>query len=339
MSHALVLTPFDPTQLERLAKRMRVTHEDWLKSKRIYDPEELGARLAEEGVDFLVIEADFIFEETLQAAPGLRLVAVCRNALNHVDLEAATAHGVLVVNAPGRNAVGVAEHTLGLMLALARHIPAADRYIKAGHWQDPVSAYQEFRGTELMGKTVGIVGFGAIGRLVAQRVAAMGMRVVASDPFVPAAEATAFGVTLVSLDKLLAESDFVSIHAAATEESMGLIGPGQLARMKSSTYLINTSAAGLVQEAALVAALESGRIAGAALDVFEGQPLPDSSPLRRLSNLVLTPHIGGATAETIQRQSAMVSGDILLAVDGQRPLHLVNPAVWARWRTQSQAQR
>lgn len=336
MSHALVLTPFDPVHLERLAKRMRVTHQDWLKSNRIHDPEELGARMAEEAVDFLVIEADFVFEETLQAAPGLRLVAVCRNGLNHVDLEAATAHGVLVVNAPGRNAVGVAEHTLGLMLALARHIPAADRYIKEGHWQDPVSAYAEFRGTELAGKTLGIVGFGAIGRLVGQRGAALGMQVVASDPFVSAAEA--LGVKMVALDSLLAESDFVSIHAAATEASMGLVGRAQLERMKPTAYLINTSAAGLVEEEALVAALETGRLAGAALDVFEGQPLPGSSPLLRLRNLVLTPHIGGATEETIQRQSAMVSSDILLAVDGQRPQHLVNPAAWERWRTRSQAQ-
>lgn len=332
MSHALILTPFDAAQLAQLAGHLKVTHEDWLATNRIHDPEELGQRMGAEHVTVVVVEADFVFDETLQAAPELQLIGICRNALNHVDIEAATAHGVLVVNTPGRNALAVAEHTIGLMLALARHVPAADRYIKDGQWDDPVGAYGRFRGSELAGKTVGVVGLGGIGRMVAQRLAAFGVKLVASDPFLKPGQASALGVNLLRLEELLAQADYVLIHATANEETMGLIGAPQLALMKRSARLINTSAAGIVEEEALVKALQGGSLAGAALDVFEGQPLPESSPLRRLQNVVLTPHIGGATEETIERQSAMIAEDILHTLADKRPVRLVNPEVWARRR-------
>ncbi len=328
MKGALILAPFADEELARLRESLSVTHESWLQTERLYDPEELGVRLREEDVGFLVVEADFVFEETFEIAPGLEMVGICRNALNHVDLDAATARGVLVVNAPGRNSVAVAEHTLGMMLALARHIPQAHRFVSDGAWTDPVGGYSKFQGTELAGKTAGIVGLGAIGRLVAQRLVAMGMQVIAHDPYVAPEDATAAGAESVALDDLLARADFVLIHTPATESTMGLIEGDALALMKPTGRLINPSAPGVVDEEALADALQKGRIAGAALDVFEGHPLPENSRLRSLDNVVLTPHIGGATSETVDRQSRMIADDILLVLRGQQPVHLVNPEAW-----------
>ncbi|MSQ24721.1 MAG: 3-phosphoglycerate dehydrogenase [Dehalococcoidia bacterium] len=332
MKHALVLAPFDGDCLARLRQRLRVTHESWLDTGELHDPAVLARRLRDDQTSYLVVEADFVFEDVMQQAPLLEMIGVCRNALNHIDLDAATQRGILVVNALGRNAMAVAELTIGLMLGLARPIAAAHRHIVERRWQDPVAGYTQFRGVELAGKTAGIIGLGAIGRLVAQRLRAFDMRVIAHDPFVSAEQAAKSGVSLTDLDRLLADSDYVLIHAAAAEATMGLIGEAQLARMKPMARLVNTSAAGVVDEQALIAALAAHRIAGAALDVFEGQPLPESSPLLALDNVLLTPHMGGATAETVLRQSAMISEDILLALDGKQPRRLVNAAAWATWQ-------
>ncbi|MEE9284565.1 MAG: NAD(P)-dependent oxidoreductase, partial [Dehalococcoidia bacterium] len=220
MKNALILAPFSGPQLQRLRRAVRVAHESWLETGRLYDPDELARRLRDERIHFLVVEGDFVFEEMMDEAADLELIGVCRNALNHVDVDAATQRGVLVVNAPGRNAVAVAEMTLGMMLALARRIPQADCYVKSGRWADPVSGYQTFRGTELAGKTAGIVGLGAIGRLVAQRLAAMGMRLLAHDPYLTPETTEGLGVTLQSLEDLLAQSDYVVVHAPANDETM-----------------------------------------------------------------------------------------------------------------------
>jgi phosphoglycerate dehydrogenase-like enzyme len=328
MKGALILAPFSDEELARLRESLPVTHESWLQTQRLYAPEELGERLRKDEVGFLVVEADFVFEETFEGAPGLEMIGICRNALNHIDLDAATAKGVLVVNAPGRNAIAVAEHTLGLMLALARRIPQAHRFVSDGAWTDPVGGYSKFQGTELAGKAAGIVGLGAIGRLVAQRLVPMGMQVIAHDPYVTPEAAAAAGAELVALDDLLARADFVLIHAPATASTMGLIGHAALALMKPTARLINPSAPGVVDEDALADALEADRIAGASLDVFEGHPLPENSRLRSLNNVVLTPHIGGATSETVHRQSRMITNDILLVLRGEQPVHLVNPEAW-----------
>ncbi len=327
MKHALILAPFAKGPLLSLGKEMRVTYENWLEVGRIYDPEELAQRLAKERISYLVIEADFVFEEVLEAAKDLHLVGICRNALNHIDVNAATKHGVLVVNTPGRNSVAVAEMTVGLILSLARRIPQADAYIKSGGWDDPVGGYRKFRGTEIAGKTAGVIGLGAIGRLVAKRLAGMEMRLLAYDPFLDARLAANLGIHLTTLDDLLSRADYVLVHTSANDQTMGLIGAPALKKMKPSAYLINPSAPGVVDEAALIEALHSKHIAGAALDVFDGHPLPEHSPLRTLENVVLTPHIGGATEETVERQSEMIAEDILLVLHGKTPKRLVNPAV------------
>ena len=189
MSRALVLAPFSAGQIERLGRKIDVTYESWLDTRRIQDPDELGTRLMDDAVSVLVVESDFLFEEVFQAAESLRLVGVCRTAVDHVDVEAATRHGVAVVNAPGRNAQAVAEHALGLMLSLARRISSADAYVRGGGWENPAEPYVSMRGVELSCRNLGIVGFGAIGRRLAGISLALGMDVAAHDPYLDGARA------------------------------------------------------------------------------------------------------------------------------------------------------
>ena len=327
MISALILAPFSPTYLEKLQQSIEVTYESWLETRRIYDPDKLASRLNNEQIDILVIESDFVFEEVFEQATSLRFVGICRSATNHIDIEAATRHGVAVVNTPSRNAQAVAEHALGLMLSLARKIPAAHQYVAKGRWQNPVEPYLTMRGVELAGRTLGIVGLGAIGRKLAAICFALEMTVMAYDPYVEAAPPN---VTLKDLDELLVKSDFVSVHVPLTEETESMLDSRRLALMKPSAFLINATDSSVVDQDALVEALREKRISGAALDVFETHPADPHNPLLSLDNVVLTPHLGGATEETIERHSQMMTGDILRFMRGERPNNLVNPEVWQR---------
>lgn len=307
---------------------MPVDYESWTETRRLQDPEELGLRLQKEHTTHLIIEADFVFEELFQLAADLQFVGVCRAALNHVDLEAATQHGVIVVNTPGRNARAVAEHTIGLMLSLARRIPYLDGYLKSGRWEDPVDGYVNHRGLELQGQTLGIVGLGAVGRIVAKLAAAFDMHVLAYDPYAGEVGHQQGDVFLVSLDQLLQHSNFLSLHAPATDETTGMIGHEELATLPSSAFLINTAFYEMVRADALVQALTSGHLAGAAFDVHETHPISPTSPLLNLPNVILTPHVAGATEGTVQRHSEMVLSDIRRHLKGEKPLNLANPQVW-----------
>ena len=328
--NALVLAPFPSEQLERLSAAVPVVHEDWLATRKLYAPDELTQRLRRDAITHLIVEADFVVSETIEESPSLEVIGLCRGATNHVDIDKATEQGVLVVNTQRRNTVAVAELTLGLVLALVRRIPEAHEYIISGHWDDPVDAYEMFRGSEIAGKTAGIIGLGAIGLGVARRLAALDMKVIGHDPYVN--PAMAFDVPLHALKTLLSQSDFVLVHAPPTQETIGMIGEAQLRQMKPGAFLVNTSSPGIVDEQALINALKDRQIAGAALDVFDGQPLPQSSGLLSLDNVVLTPHIGGATIETIQRHARMAVDDILEIIAGRRPDRLVNPEAWPRRR-------
>ena len=323
--HGLVLAPFAEGELRRLRARLEVEYESWMDARRMHDLEELAARLNVLGTSVLVVELDFVFEEVFEAVPSLKFVGICRAATSHVDIEAATTKGVVVVNTPGRNAQAVAEHALGLMLSLARRIPDGHSYVTGGQWLNPVEPYVEMRGVELGGRTLGIVGLGAIGRRLAEMAGAIGMRCIAFDPYV---DAPPTGVCLKDLDEVLAGSDFVSIHAPLPSETEVLIDSRGLSLMKPTAYLVNLSDARIVDRGGLVDALESKAIAGAALDVFETHPIAPDHPLLGLDNVILTPHVGGATEETIRRYSKMMTDDILRFLDGERPLNLVNPDVW-----------
>jgi phosphoglycerate dehydrogenase-like enzyme len=327
MARILVLAPFAPEQLELLREAATVTYESWLDTRRIQDPDDLTARLRDERTAVLVVESDFVFDDLLDRTPDLRLIGVCRSSVDHVDVAAATRNGVAVVNTPARNARAVAEHCLGLMLALARRIPAADRYVRDGQWQNPAEPYISMRGIELSGRTLGVVGLGAIGGTLAEIGLAMGMKVAAFDPYVARAPE---GVAMCDLETLIAQADFVSVHVPSVPETQGLMDERLLARMKPTAFLVSASDAAVFQQDALARALSDNRIAGAAFDVFETHPVSPQSPLVKLDNVLLSPHLGGATAETVDRHSRMMTEDILRFLEGVRPIRMVNPEVWSR---------
>lgn len=320
-SSALILAPFSADALTRLSQRMEITYESWLETLKIHDPDELAERINTLGATALIVETDFVFAETFEQVSTLRFVGVCRAALNHVDVDAATEHGVLVVNAPARNARAVAEHVLGLMIALARRIPEADRYIKEGCWRSPVEPYLSLRGIELGGRSLGIIGLGAIGRHLASIASAIGMNVLAYDPYV-----TRYGGgELTDLEPLLARSDFIATLAPINSETTAILNAEAMSLIRPGAFLVMASGIAIADRTALLEALKAGPLAGAAIDVFDTHPIAPDSPLLSAENVLLTPHIAGATEETIHRHSEMVAGDMIRFLDGLMPLNAVNP--------------
>ena len=242
--------------------------------------------------DGLIVRSGLgVTAELLEAAPRLRVIGRAGIGVDNIDLEAATRRGVLVMNTPGGNAISVAEHTIALLLALARQIPQANASVRAGRWEK-----MALTGTELKGKTLGLIGFGKVGVEVARRAAAFEMRLVAHDPFVSELVARDCGVTLLPLDELLACADFVSLHLTLSPSTARMIDAETIAKMKPGARLINTARGELLDEAALAEAIRRGHIAGAAFDVFTEEP-PRSSPLVGLEQVIATPHIAGSTAE------------------------------------------
>src|SRR5947207_5670885 len=252
----------------------------------------------------IVRSATKVTADLLAKAPELRAVGRAGVGVDNIDLEAATKRGVLVMSTPGGNAVSVAEHTFALLLSLARQVPRLDKAIHEGRWEKSSAA-----GTEVRGKTLGLIGLGRIGSEVAVRAEAFDMRVLAYDPFISEAAAREMSVELVPLDQLLAESDFVSLHTALSPATQKLISAANIRKMKSSARVINTARGELVDEAALAEALKSGKLAGAAVDVFAEEP-PKNSPLVGLPNVIATPHVAGSTAEAQEEVGTQVAVQI-----------------------------
>jgi D-3-phosphoglycerate dehydrogenase / 2-oxoglutarate reductase len=266
----------------------------------------------------LVRSATKIDTEALAAARRLKVVARAGVGLDNVDVKAATQSGVMVVNAPTSNIVSAAELAVALMLAAARHVAPASASLKKGEWRR-----SRYTGIELYEKTVGIVGLGRIGVLVAQRLSAFGMKVIAHDPYVQAGRAAQMGVRLVTLDELLEQSDFMSVHLPKTPETVGLIGDEELARVKPSLVLVNAARGGIVDEHALYVALKEGRVAAAGLDVFASEPCTDS-PLFEFENVVATPHLGASTDEAQEKAGLAVARSVRLALSGELVPDAVN---------------
>ena len=266
----------------------------------------------------LVRSATKVDAEALALAKRLRVIARAGVGLDNVDVRAATMSGVMVVNAPTSNIVSAAELAVALMLAAARHVAPAHAALRAGEWKR-----SRYTGIELYEKTVGIMGLGRIGVLVAQRLAAFGMNVIAYDPYVQAGRAAQAGVRLVDLDTLLAESDFMSVHLPKTPETIGLIGADQLAIVRPGLVLVNAARGGIVDETALYDALKTGRIAAAGLDVFATEPCTDS-PLFELENVVATPHLGASTDEAQEKAGIAVAKSVRLALSGELVPDAVN---------------
>ena len=259
----------------------------------------------------IVRSATRVDAEALAHAARLRVVARAGVGLDNVDVEAATRAGVMVVNAPTSNIVSAAEHAVGLLLAVARNVPQAAASLRDGQWRRSA-----FTGVELNGKVAGILGLGRIGLLVAERLTAFGMRVVAYDPYVPAARAAQAGVRLASLDELLAEADFITVHLPKNAETAGLLGDRELHLVKPTVRIVNAARGGIVDEHALALALKEGRVAGAGIDVFAAEPAA-GHPLLEFPSVVGTPHLGASTAEAQEKAGTQVARSVRLALAGE----------------------
>jgi D-3-phosphoglycerate dehydrogenase len=272
--------------------------------------------------DALVVRsATKVDKELLEHGTRLKVVGRAGVGLDNIDVPAATKLGILVVNAPTSNVLSAAEHTVALLLALARHIPAADASLRAGKWER-----NRLTGIELEGKTLGILGLGRIGSLVAQRAAAFGMRLVGYDPYVSRARAAQLGVQMVdSVEEVCREADFLTVHLPKTAETKAIIGAPEFALMKPTARVINVARGGIVDEAALVQALKDGTIAGAAVDVYEKEP-PGPHPLFELEQVVVTPHLGASTEEAQTRAGTAIAEQVLLALRGELAPYAVNIA-------------
>jgi D-3-phosphoglycerate dehydrogenase len=267
----------------------------------------------------LVRSATKITRASLAKAGRLKAIGRAGVGVDTIDVEAATERGIPVLTAPAGNTIAAAELTMALLLAVARKVPAADRSMKAGEWDR-----KSFNGIELYGKTLGLVGAGRIGGQVAKRARAFGMQVLVYDPYLTPERAMELDVKLAALDEVITSADVLSVHVPLTEATANLVGAPQLASMKKGALLLNVARGGVVNEQALLAALTSGHLAGAALDVYEQEPLPKDSPLRALPNVVMTPHLGASTAEAQQNvaieiaeavRNCLANGDLANAVN------------------------
>ena len=307
----LVAEPLGQAGLDRLSRehqvdvRLNLARADFLAALPDYDALIVRSQVQVDGA-------------AIAAAARLKVVGRAGVGVDNIELGAATAAGIAVVNAPTANTIAAAEHTLALILALARHVAAADASVRRAEWRRA-----DFMGAEIMGRTLGIVGLGRVGLAVANRARAFEMTLLGSDPLVSADAAAARGVRLVELDELLPAADVVTLHLPLAAATRGLFDAERLARMKPGALLVNVARGGIIDEAALAKALASGRLGGAAIDVFEHEPVRDS-PLLSAPNTVLTPHLGASTAEAQAKASLEVVEGVLDVLAGRPATYQVN---------------
>jgi D-3-phosphoglycerate dehydrogenase len=317
---ALVTAPFRGEGLDTLRELADVVLDPWIDQTplRIYDGPRLAERAQKEGADIIVVESDFVSGPVFE----LPLVAIgsCRGDPNNVDVASATKAGIPVLRAPGRNADAVAELAIALLFTATRGVLPADQDVRSDLvFRDDTIPYQRYRAWQQAGRTAGLVGLGAVGRALRWRLEGLGMRVLAYDPYADDAGEP--------LDRVLDESDVISLHAAVTPETHGMIGAAQFDAMKDGVVFLNTARAQLHDMDALVASLRAGKVSAAGLDHFVGERLDPEHPLTSMPNVVLTPHIGGATFDTEANHSRLIADDLCRLLEGERPLHIVNPEV------------
>lgn len=332
---AFVTASLDPVGLARLEKLMDVHVEDWRVTKSLFfDGEQFTRRIREEGCDVVIVEADLVHGEVIEGVAP-RMIGVCRGDPVNVDVKFATEKGIPVFHTPARNADAVADLTLCFMLMLARRVWDAVSFVKTGENRftgagDFLQMYEAMQGLELDGRTVGLVGFGAIGQRVAKRVAAFGARPLAFDPFLPDEVFARWGAERADLDRVLRESDVVSIHAPEVEATRGMIGEREIGLMKDGVYFLNLARASVVAEEPLYQACASGKIRGAAFDVFWSEPVQPDDRFVQLPNVIATPHIAGNTIDVVRHQGEMICESIEAWLRGDRPPYIANPDVIAR---------
>ncbi len=329
---AFITASFAQSGLETLGRHMDIVHQDWRQTKHIFlEPAKLGKRIRAEGADVLIVEADFVLDEAITET-DLKLIGSCRGDPNNVAIARATEKSIPVLFAPARNADAVADLTLGFALALLRNIYVVNQGLKSGDIAfgsiaDYLTAYERYGGFELGGRIVGVVGFGAIGRRVVQRCRAFGAPLLVYDPFVDPAEIAAAGAEAVDLDDLMRRSDIVTLHCPDKPENHGLISAERIASMKPGSYFLNLARAAIVDDDALYQALASGHLAGGALDVFAEEPVGPTNRFVQLPNVLVAPHLGGATRDVVRHQTEMMVADVMAWIEGRRPRHIANPEV------------
>ena len=319
----LITAPFDKTYLEKIQELGDVKYESWADTFKFWKGEEFQKRLKDDKINILVTEVDRVTADVLEGLTDLKLICVCRGTPSNVDLAAATESGVIVTNAPGRNAVAVAELAIGLMISIARYMGPGERAIRGNKWDRGL--YISMSGIELSGRTLGLVGLGAVARETAKRMKNWDMRILAYDPYVTDEVAASVGAELTDLETVMRESDFVSIHLPVTDETKGLVCAELIGMMKPTAYFINTARAATIDEEAVLKALQEKRIAGGGFDVFAKEPVPEDSPFLKLDNVVMTPHLGGATVDVATNHSRMAYEDIQSHMKGETPARAVNP--------------
>lgn len=288
-------------------------------------PEELIKEMKD--VEILIVHLAPVSAKVIDTGKNLKVIACSRGNPRNVNLEAATKKGIPVLHTPHRNADAVADYTFGLILAESRNIARAHCKLKnEGVWEKEFYTYK-ISGPELSGRTIGIIGFGTVGLKVALRARGFGLKILAFDPYVPPEKIESYGGKSVDLETLLKESDYVTIHVGLTPETKKMIGAEEISLMKPTAYLINTARGEIVDDQSLYKALKKGQIAGAALDVFEKEPLKPSDPFLQLDNVTLTPHIAGASKDVVHRAATMIAEDLKRIIKGETPKYIANPSV------------
>lgn len=318
----VITAPFEPEQLDVLKKSHSVAYLPQQEGVPLRTEKELHALLAESGAEIFICESDKVTQAVLDGLTQLKMICVCRAGLNGIDLAACTRRKIAVTNTAGRNAGAVADMAVAMFISVARYMSVGERALRAGTWDNDL--YYRLRGIELGGHVAAFVGFGAVPRALAKRLLAFDMVLIGYDPFVSAEEMAAHGVRKVDLETAFREGDFVSNHLPSTPETKGLIDKKLIGLMKPTAYFINTARAATVSDEDIVSALREHRIAGGAFDVFSTEPLPLDSPYLTLDNVVLTPHLCGASLAVVKNHSRMVAEDVALFSAGKRPVRLVN---------------
>jgi D-3-phosphoglycerate dehydrogenase len=289
-------------------------------------PQDLIKRIKD--IEILIVSFAPVTKQVIAAGKKLRLIGCSRGGPVNVNIEAATSRGIPVLYTPGRNADAVSDFTFGLILALVRNIPKAELFVRSGKWKSPKEdTFEKPTGPELTGRTIGIIGFGEVGSRVGIRATGFKMNILVYDPYIPKEKVERIGGKMVDLKTLMTESDIITLHLRLPLGVKGFIGAEQLAWMKKTAYLINTSRGAAIDEKALYNALKKRQIAGAALDVYEKEPISPNNPLLRLDNVILTPHVAGISTDIPLRSCRMLAEDVERFLKGEKPLHIINPSV------------